>query len=360
MHSGNRPGLIQDLIDLNRECSRTFNNPKQRSARLFRRRKSNYFKMWTKCMDGRVNIAEATQMPIGVDKYFRNLGGKFNLEWEKFDTAVDRCYQYHLKEERKGSMVILNYHKSKGSIHRGCKGFNYSEADAIDAMYALRDQFFYHHGKRAESLIPIVCGLETDEDALIFHGSKGQILDLSLVDLAQLCGEFELKRYLEFEFIRLYPHMAKQAIDDLVFLAAKNIDHIHLVRKSGRPITELEHTEQGIILGRGTDSVYKPNLYLTIGMYSDEPDEAIREALGIVKNNMDEGRIKKEDGFVLMSSAAFGAENGMTLERAVTRARGYRKLGIKTVKDHYPEMQEYMHLLTAVTSLDTRLFKIIE
>lgn len=355
-----RPELIQEVIGINRKCSAFFNDPGQRTARKFRRAMENYFKMWTTCGDGRVNIPNVTQMPLGVSKYFRNIGGRFNLEWEKFDTAVNNYYLYHLKEEGKGSIVFLNYHKSKGSIMRGCKGFNYDEEAAIKAMYELREQFYFLHGKKTEAIIPLVCGLETDEDALIFHGSKGHIFNLALVDMTLLNNEVELKRFLQHEFKRLYPWMLRQAIDDLVFIARNNLEHIQEVRRTNRPITELVHTERAVILGRGADLVYEDNFALRIGMYSDEAEEAIREALGIVKDNLESGRIDRAKGFVLMSSASYGAENGLTPERAILRAKGYRKLGLKVVKESYPEMQEYMHQLTAISSLDSRQFKIIE
>jgi hypothetical protein len=75
---------------------------------------------------------------------------------------------------------------------------------------------------------------------------------------------------------------------------------------------------------------------------------------------MRKGRINKEDGFVLLSTSAFGNENGLTFDRARERALGYRKLGMKIMQEHYSGMLEYMHPLTTVTNLDDRMFKIIE
>ncbi len=355
----NRPTLVQEVININRRCSKLFASATARSNRLFYRAKEKYFKMWVVCMDSRVDIPKVTKVPVGVGKHFRNLGARFNLEWEKFDEAVFRCYMHHLKEEGKGSLAMLNYHWSKGDKFRGCKGFNFDKEAAIAGMFGLQEQFRRVYGDNTESMIPIVVGLETDEDSLVFHGDKGDKLDLGALDISNFCSESELKRFLLAEFRKILPKKPSSAIGDLCFMAQKNMEHTAEVRSSNRPIADLDHKERVIVIGRGADSIYEPNLALIVGMYSDEPEEAIREAIGVVQHNIADGRIKKEDGFVLLSTAAFGNENGLTFDRARERALGYRKLGLKIMKD-YPDMLGYMHPLTTVTNLDDRMFKVIE
>jgi len=356
----NRKTLVQEVISINRRCSALFDSANAKSDRLFYRAKEKYFKMWAVCMDSRVDVPKVTKVPIGVGKHFRNLGARFNLEWEKFDEAVFRCYMHHLKEEGKGSMAMLNYHKSKGSKMRGCKGFNFDEKAAFEAMHVLLEQFKRVYGDNTESMIPLICCLETDEDALSFHGDKGEILDMAAIELGTFCSEEELKRHLQSEFRRIYPKKPGGALADLCFMAQKNLEHIDEVRRTHRPIADLDHKERVVVVGRGADSIYEPNLALIVGMYSDEPEEAIREAIGVVQENLNKGRINKEDGFVFMATAAYGNENGLTFARARERALGYRKLGLKIIQDHYSDMLEYMHPLTTVTSLDNRMFKIIE
>lgn len=355
-----RPKLVQEVITINRRCSTLFASANARSNRLYYRAKEKYFKMWVVCMDSRVDIPKVTQVPVGVGKHFRNLGARFNLEWEKFDEAVFRCYMHHLKEEGKGSLAMLNYHWSKGSKLRGCKGFNFDKDAAIAAMFGLQEQFKRVYGDNTESMIPLVVGLETDEDSLVFHGDKGEILDLGALSLHDFCSEEELKRWLQSEFRKIYPKKPSGAIGDLCFMGQKNLEHTAEVRGTQRPITDLDHKERVVVIGRGADSIYEANLALIVGMYSDEPEEAIREAIGVVQSNMQKGRINKDDGFVLLSTAAFGNENGLTFDRARERALGYRKLGMKIMQEHYSGMLEYMHPLTTVTNLDDRMFKIIE
>lgn len=353
-----KPKLVQEIINLNRRCSVLFDSSNAKSDRAFYRAKERYFKMWTACMDSRVDIPCATKAPIGVNKHFRNLAGKFSFEWEKFDEVFHDCHEYHLKEDGKGSIALFNYHLSKGDPLRGCKGFNFDEEAAINAMFVLQEQCKRVYGDNTESMIPIVCGLETDEGSLRYHGDKGQILDLADINIEEFADDIELKRYLQSEFRKIFPRKPRGVIDDLGFMGLKNLEHINEIRKSGRPIADLAHKERAVILGRGADSIYEPNLALIIGMYSDEPEEAVMEALGIIRDNFEEGRIKKEEGFVFMFTSSYGKENGMTYARSVERATGYKKLGLRIVKK-FPELLDYMHVLTAVTNLDNRLLTVV-
>ncbi|NTW23037.1 hypothetical protein HGA34_05915 [Candidatus Falkowbacteria bacterium] len=352
-----RSKLVQDLIGINRKYSTLFDSPNAKSDRAFYRSMENYHKIITQCMDGRPNFAKATQAPLGVFQSFRNLGGAFDLQWEKFDQAIFRSYKYHLEEERKGSMILLNYHFSRGDVHRGCAGFCYDTDAAIRSMVALKEQFERVYGDCTEAIIPILVGFETDENALIFHGDVGEPLNLANV---QIQDEEELKLYLMSELRKIFPKRPKGALKDMRHMAMKNIECINETRLANRPILDLNHKEWILALGRGLDWFYEPNAALIIGMYSDEPEEPIKKAAGIIEENMNKGRILKKDGFVLLASAAYGVENGSTFTRAKERASGYRELATRIIKANYPDIFEYMHPVTAVTNLDNRLFQIIE
>ena len=357
MSHGQRSEQVRHIITLNKHYSDEFDGANARSNRLHYRSMENYHKIVTQCMDGRINIANATGTPLGVFKSFRNLGGHFDLKWEKFDDAVYRSYWYHLVEEKKGSLVLITYHYSRGDEHRGCAGFHYKTDEAMRAMTALKEQFERLYGDNTEAIIPILVGFETDEEALIFHGDKGKPLHM-----ADICyGEIsELKYSLEKSFRAIFPKRPRGAIEDLCFMAMKNIEHIADVRIKKRKIEDMNHKEWIIALGRGLDWFYQPNTALIVGMYSDYPEEPISKAAGIIHDNMMSGRIDKEKGFVLLSSASYGKENDVTFTRARERAIGYRELGIRIIKEHYPDIYPYMEPLTVVTCLDNRLFKIIE
>lgn len=352
-----RSKQVADLIAINRRYSEEFDSANARSNRLLYRSKERYHKIVTQCMDGRINIASATNTPLGVFKSFRNLGGHFDLKWEKFDEAVYGSYRYHLEEERKGSMVLITYHYSKGDTHRGCAGFHYDTEEAMRGMMALKEQFGSVYGDNTEAIIPILVGFETDEEALIFHGDKGK--PLNMAEIAFEC-ELELKNYLYSSFRAIFPKRPRGAIEDLCFMAQQNIEHIKEVRAEGRQIDDMQHKEWIIGLGRGLDWFYQPNTALIVGMYSDYPEEPIKKAAGIIHMNMCQGRIDKEKGFILLASASYGKENDVTFTRARQRAIGYRELGTRLIQEHYPDICTHMEILTVVTNLDNRLFRIID
>lgn len=145
-------------------------------------------------------------------------------------------------------------------------------------------------------MYPIVCGFETDEDALILHGTNGDILDLSSVStLDQDC----LPALLE----QLYPDMPKQILQDLLPLVRDNITHVADIKRTNRP-PNIEHREWVICVGRGFDWLHTSNLALIIGPYSPDLADPIRKAAGIIEANMQTGRIP-DDGFLLLAKAPY-------------------------------------------------------
>ena len=76
-------------------------------------------------------------------------------------------------------LMLITYHFSRGDAHRSCAGFAYRTADAVAHVQGVKAQLEHVFGRRHGSVYPLVCGFETDEDALILHGAGGGTLDLS-------------------------------------------------------------------------------------------------------------------------------------------------------------------------------------
>jgi len=136
-----------------------------------------------------------------------------------------------------------------------------------------------------------VCGYETDEDALLFHGFDDEILDLASITQND---SVSLSRCLN----SLYPDMPEQMRQDLLPLLEGNLKWIAQVRNTCR-LLEIEHREWMICLGRGFDFLHTPNLALIIGPYSPDLADPIRKAAGIIEANMRADRIPN-DGFLLL------------------------------------------------------------
>jgi hypothetical protein len=153
-------------------------------------------------------------------------------------------------------------------------------------------------------------------------------------------------------FTSIQPEMMKL----LLRLIKGNINHIATIRASHRLVAELNHCEWVIAVGNGLDWFYKPNQAIIVGMYSNRPEEAIKKAADIIKKNLDEGRISKESGFVLLASSSFHSEAGVEKPRACERSKENMKFATEVITQYHPELLEMMHQLTVVTNLDNRKF----
>lgn len=301
------------------------------------------------CMDGRLHLASMTQTTLGIIQTFRSLGGKFNLGWPFFQVSVDTWVQYSTSRGRH-CLVFVTYHFARGDTHRGCKGFNYDTDDAINEGLKLEKQFERIYGKSA--VVAIVCGIETDLDALILHGEDGRAIDLAEVKESSRSGLEEMLR-------SLYPSMPRQVVMDLMPLIEGNIRHIAKIRASNRPIGEYEHKEWVLGVGRGFDWLYTRNIAFTVGTRDPNHPIAIEIAAELLKDNIDAGRVDPS-GVVLMASAVYrdaaGPEHGLAKEKALFLS----KFALDIIKDKIPDLVPYLQVLTGCTDLNTRKFEVLE
>ena len=131
-----------------------------------------------KCMDGRINIPVATSTPPGIIQPIRNLGGMFDLGWPHLGEVLANHVHERVSTGRR-VLMLITYHFSRGDTHRGCAGFNFDTEAAKAHTYAIKKQVEHIFGSGHGTVYPIVCGFETDEDALVLHGTNGEMLDVS-------------------------------------------------------------------------------------------------------------------------------------------------------------------------------------
>lgn len=302
-----------------------------------------------KCMDGRINIPFATRTPLGIVQPFRNLGGIFDLGWPHLGEVLAGYVQRCVRDGRR-VLLVITYHFSRGDAHRGCAGFNYDTAAARAHTCRIKAQVESVFGLGHDTVYPIVCGFETDEDALILHGENGTELDLSGLAAADAPA---LAQHLA----TLYPDMPKQTRDDLLPLLAGNLAHIAEIRQQQR-VAEIEHREWMICLGRGFDFLHMPNLALIVGPYSPELAEPVSKAAGIIDANMKKGRIP-DDGFLLLASVPF-EEIGVDRARAELKSRFLADFAAGVIARRNPELAARMHVRTAVLDWRSRRLERLE
>jgi len=340
---------IDWLFDLAERHTAEFRSPDACLARDLYQAKHPTAIVVLKCMDGRINIPIATGTPPGIIQPFRNLGGMFDLGWPHLGEIMASYVEKMVGDGRR-VLILITYHFSRGSIERGCAGFGYDTDAAIDFTHRIKQQLESIFGKDHATVYPVICGLETDEDALLLHGNNDEILDLS-----QLHGYQD--DVLERKTAELFPDMPLQIRLDLQRLLQGNLKWIAQVRESGREL-EIEHREWMICLGRGFDFLHTPNLALIIGPYSPDLADPIRKAAGIIESNMKAGRIP-DDGFLLLASVPY-EEIGVDRARAELKSYFLASFAAEVIRNNYPQLSEKMHMRKAVLSWKSRALQIIE
>lgn len=301
------------------------------------------------CMDGRINIPVVTNTPHGVIMPFRNLGGQFDLGWPYLGEVLSEQVQRVMREGRR-TLALLTYHFSKGDPQRGCAGFNCDTGAARAHTFAIKRQMEAVFGAGHGTVYPIVCGFETDEDALILHGEDGASLDTSRLSPAD-CERLPAL------LTRLYPDMADQVRKDLLPLVEDNIAHVAAVRHSRRDLT-IAHREWIICIGRGFEWLHMPKVALIIGPYSPNLADPIRKAAEIVEANMQAGRVS-DDGFLLFAEAPY-QEIGIDRARSELKGRFLSEFAATVIRNEFPNLSTKMQVRTAVLAWQTRSMEMID
>lgn len=300
-----------------------------------------------KCMDGRINIPVATNTPVGILMPFRNLGGMFDLGWPHLGEVLAHHVQRMVGAGRR-VLFLITYHFSRGDPRRGCAGFDYDTAAAFAHTCAIRGQLEYIFGAGHGTVYPLVCGFETDEDALVLHGRDGGTLELAALSPAA-------RDTLEPRLAALLPDLPAQMRADLLPLLNGNLDRIAAVREQARRherTLDIEHREWMICLGRGFDFLHTPNVALIIGPYSPNLAEPIQRAAGIIAANMRAGRVP-DDGFLLLASVPYD-EIGVDRARAELKSAFLARFAADVIARESPALAGRMHVRTAVLDWRSR------
>lgn len=335
---------IKSLIELNKKHSDYFCS--QRLERELYLAKHPTKIVVFKCMDGRVHMPSITRTPLGIMRPYRNLGGKFNLGWPLLSESFDRTV---MRSVAKGNrlLALVTYHYSNGDKHRGCAGFGYNCEEAKKFTENFRKQILRVYGENNSVVFPVLVGIETDQDALVIHGEKGELVDVSDLGEKSSTDILELIR-------KIFPSMPEVIAADFLPLIEGNAQHIKEIQGK-KPETQLEHGEWVLAVGKGFDWLHTPNMALIVGPYDPNIGEPIKTAASIIKSNMEAGRIKK--GFVVLSSAIYsdaGEKN-----RAKERSLYINNLTEEIVKQNFPDMKEFMRKMAVIVDANTMRFEIV-
>ncbi|MEO5362863.1 MAG: carboxysome shell carbonic anhydrase [Magnetococcus sp. DMHC-8] len=303
-----------------------------------------------KCMDGRINIPVATNTPTGILMPFRNLGGMFDLGWPHLGEVLAH-HVLRMTSSGRRVLFLITYHWSKSDPKRGCAGFNYDTEAAMAHTRAIRRQMAHIFGDGHSTVYPLVCGFETDEDALVIHGADDTLLNLAALSVDEAAT-------LEPRLAVLLPDMPVQMRMDLLPLLRGNLEHVALVREQAQRHERqlsIEHREWMICLGRGFDFLHTPNLALIIGPYSPDLADPLRKAAAIIEGNMKAGRIP-DDGFLLLASVPYD-EMGVDRARAEIKAHFLASFAEGVLREEFGALASKMIKRTAVLDWNSRILE---
>lgn len=334
---------IDALLDLSKQHAEHYCSPGAWLARQRYMAQHPTSIVVMKCMDGRIHIPHATRTPLGIITPFRNLGGIFDLGWPYLgelltDSVLDAAKAGH------ATLMLITYHFSSGHQERGCAGFD-CDTDAAKAhAYAIAKQAGQLFGDDHQQVYPLVCGFETDSDALILHGQHGEVLDSR--DLIGLAPEA-----LSTQLASLCPDMPWEIQRDLLPLLEGNVAHVSELQGVERDL-DIEHREWVICVGRGFDFLHLPNTALIIGPYGPDLAEPIGIAAAIIEANMRAGRIP-DDGFMLLASTPY-QHSGVDRARAEMKSRFLSDFAERVIQREHPQLAKKMRIHTAVVHWPTR------
>jgi len=342
---------IDWLIDLSKRHSETYCTPEAYMARKRYSAKHPSRLIVMKCMDGRIHIPYATKTPLGIIQPIRNFGGMFDLGWPYLGEVLYNTVNQAIESSQR-VLLLITYHFSKSDNLRGCAGFGFDCKKAKKHVFQIKKQVEHIFGRDHQTVYPVICGFETDEDAMVLHGENKEILNLA--------GSKELSEEYWINKLRtIYPDMPDRVLQDLAPLVIGNIEHIGDVRELHRNLDlDTVHREWIICIGRGFDFLHIPNMALIVGPYSPDLSGPIASAVGIIKSNMKKGMILK-DGFLLLASAPY-SEFGVDKARAELKAAFLSHYASEVIIKTHPVMRKLMIKKTAVLNWHTRNLEITD
>ncbi len=355
--------VVRFLLSLNAECSAAYTGEPCRSERQRYSAQHPTEILIFKCMDGRLHLTMMSNLPTGAVYPYRNIAGKFDLGWPALREEVTRKVS---EATSKGHRVIAlcAYHYSSGCRERGCRGMNFDTNAARGEAERLASQFqeAFAGGSRA-AVIPIVTGIETDDEALVFEafcdGSAKQTR--GRLDCRDFAADVPDKDRIRAAVTALLPGVDQQLVADLVPIVANNALHIFTRRQMKVPIVSLNHEETVIAVGVGFDWLHVPNKAFIVGPYDHQWPTAVATAASVIAGNIRNKAIDPNGGIVLIASSYCNdAPGSWGWKLAEMTSRYYARVSQKAIADEGSLLlQARVHVLVGVVERATLEFHIV-
>lgn len=296
----------------------------------------------TKCMDGRVHLAQSVGIPPFVLTPLRNLGGKYDLGWPMLRATINE-WEDHARRERRPGLAITTYHYSNGDTTRGCAGFKNDKEAARAHVQRFRDQLNVAYAGRVYA---IIAGLNTDDDALTLH-NHDMSDQLDLGDFSRLSD-----RNTERLLAPFFPGMPASILRDIIHMVQNNLSHVQENRRNGgRPAEDLSHKESIFALGQGFDWLPERTAII-VGPCDPNLSEPVITAASIIQHNHQQGLVP--DGGVLLVSVPYHRK--FDRAGAEEQARYLARFALDHIRKTLPEMADFFQPLVGTLDYKTRRF----
>lgn len=350
------PTPINRILKMSDEAERIYHET-EGDRRYFDTR-YNINVMVIKCMDGRADFTEATGCPFAWVYPVRTIGGKIDVGWPAFKPHFERRIRFS-GERQKSLLLPVTYHFSSLGKDFSCKGYDFDTDKAIMGQAAVRDQFdrvtktlFIEGGVR--QVYTILIGIKTDDRSLILHGATGEILETNyLVDHTEL----EAKNILQKKLPELYPDMPSGMIQFLTDRMLYNRELVLRKRIENVSSEDLNHNEWILAVGNRFDYIRTWNSAIKIKSWDPNFIKTCISGARIISENIEQGRINKEDGVVLLINESFDRDTTYydDWRAAEESARWLYREVSEAIISECPALREYMHPLVGIVSTERRL-----
>ncbi len=346
---------INSLLKLSREQHVLFSSLDATNKRLVYRQEHPTEIAFLGCMDGRINQTVMTKTLPGIIYPFRDLGGKFDLGNNHLSTILQNIVDNAINSKN-SVLFLVTYHFSRSNPHLGCAGFDYNKEIAIKEIKRVCMTIDKIFEEKHQVVLPILVGIETDTDSMIFHNHK----DNAVFDVAEHL-DFSSSEILV-AIKNLYPDTTEQVTLDLLPLVLGNQEHVKDVLASGRLTKENNHKEFILGVGRGFEWMNELNTALIVGPYHDDLREAIKKEATILLSNITANRIKKEDGVIVITSSTFGYRRNTNTDQlfAKEKARSLAATTQSVIQKEVPELWPFVSQITGIFNKKTFEFTPVE
>ncbi len=343
------PRVISRFLDANKAVAERIASPrhKQLLAEFLAECPDTDF-AFSCCIDERTNGPEWCRAPYATCKLWKSPGGNLTLGSKLFANELEICSQRSLVQGKK-FLVIATYHLSAAHQDKGCKAVHYDRDRAYSNALSLKNQIdtvFQRNGVYA-----IVMGMETDTQTFILHDEK-----------QTLCFELSSYRGKPFDDIKdlvasSYPSFPLSVVNDLARLLYRNLNRSTVV-PCDRLAYHSDHRAYGIGVGRGFESVHE-NQIVTVGLWGYEIDKAIAIAGKVLLENLEHGRIPKEDGVALICQAGYyvAGVDRRNIRFAEIQAQHLLDFSLGVLEKQVPEVFRYVSAIAGTINMNTFEFQ---